>query len=134
MQPNSSSARLTMARPWAGMLDVAEHQHRFLPGLRNPISRLSRTLVLVEIGDQDVRALAGEGDGDGPADTAVAAGDYGALAPGLPRADIARLAMVRPRYHRGGLARHRLALFREWGSKPAVIAISCWRRRAGLRA
>jgi hypothetical protein len=52
--------------------------------------------VLVQVGDQHVGAFAREGEGDGAADAAVAAGDDGRLVLEAAVADIARLAVVGP--------------------------------------
>ena len=57
------------------------------------------SLVLVEVGDQHVGALAGEGDGHRAADAAVAAGDEGGLALELAAADVALFAEIGRRRH-----------------------------------
>jgi hypothetical protein len=50
-------------------------QHASAPGLLDDPRNLLRVLVFVEVGDEDVRALPGEGDRDGATDAAVTAGD-----------------------------------------------------------
>ena len=55
--------------------DVAGHPNRLPAGLLDHARRLLGVgLFFLEVGDHDVRALAGEGEGDGPTDTRVAAG------------------------------------------------------------
>jgi len=58
-----------------------------------------RVVVLAQVGDDDVGALAGEGDCHGPADPAVAAGDDRPLSGQPAGALVALLAVVRPRGH-----------------------------------
>jgi hypothetical protein len=48
--------------------------------LLDPARRVLGILMLAQIADEDVRALAGIGDGDRAADAAVAAGDHRLLA------------------------------------------------------
>ncbi len=60
--------------------DVAGSQHCLLPGLAYHPRRLLGIGVLVEVGDKDVGALPGEGEGHGAADAAVASGDESDLA------------------------------------------------------
>jgi hypothetical protein len=61
--------------------DVAGHPNRLPAGLLYHASRLPGVgLFFLEVGDQDVRALPGEGKGHGPPDPRVAAGDDGLLA------------------------------------------------------
>src|SRR5205085_466496 len=60
---------------------------------------LLRVLVLVEIGDEDVGALAGEGDGDRAADAGIGAGDDRRLAGQLAGPAVALLPVVGLRGH-----------------------------------
>ena len=92
------------------VLDVPGHQHRLAARLLHPARRLAGVLVLVEVGDQDVGTLAGEGDGDGAADPGVAAGDDGGTPAQPAAALVALLAMVGPGVHLAGQARHVLLL------------------------
>ena len=54
------------------------------PALLDEPRRLGGVVVLVEVGDEHVGALAREGQRDGAADAAVAAGDDGRVALELP--------------------------------------------------
>ncbi|GAB4107119.1 hypothetical protein GCM10028790_61380 [Micromonospora taraxaci] len=78
--------------PPAGLLDQANR----LPGVG--------VLLLVEIRDEDVRALPGEGDGDRPADPRVTAGDQRPLAVELAAAPVRLFPVVRLRVHLRGRA------------------------------
>jgi hypothetical protein len=69
------------------------------PGCNEP-QRLVRVLLLLgEVRDRDVGALAGERERHGPADAGVAAGDQGAPALKAAAAAVALLAVVRVRAH-----------------------------------
>src|SRR6185295_10152085 len=57
------------------ILDVARNQYRPAPGLFDPASRLLRILMLAEIRNQDVGALAGKGDSDCSPDPGISSGD-----------------------------------------------------------
>src|ERR1700744_1070925 len=59
---------------------VAGHQHRLTAGLLDPLGRLPRVFILVQVADQHVGAFAGECDRHRAADSAVGAGDDGLLA------------------------------------------------------
>ena len=85
-----------------GLADVAGDEDGLAAGLLDPGRRLLGVVVLVEVADQDVGTFAGVGDGDGPADAAVGAGDHGLLALEPSVADVALLAVVGLRVHRGG--------------------------------
>ena len=69
------------------------------PSLLDEPPGLLGVLVLVEVDDGDVGALLGEGDRDGAADAAVAAGDQGAPAFQAPRRVLAH--GLRQRVHVG---------------------------------
>ncbi len=106
-RPNSSTAFGMIVLAVRAVGEVAGHQHAPAAGLLDVARGVLRVLVLVQVGDQDVGALAGEGDRDGPADAAVAAGDDRGLAGQPPRAAVALLAVVglrgpSPRARRAG--------------------------------
>src|SRR5690606_28116457 len=96
------------------ILDVAGKQQRRAAGLLDPARGLSRVLLLIEIGNRNVGALAGEGDGDSAADTGVAAGDERCATLEPARAAIGPFAVVGNRVHQGSLSRHVLVLRVEW--------------------
>jgi hypothetical protein len=58
-----------------GSLNVTADQERFPAGLLDPSLGLRRIFVLAEIGDEGVSALPRVGDGDGPPDATVGAGE-----------------------------------------------------------
>ncbi len=58
-----------------GVLQVAGHQVGAAPGLFDQLARHVRLVVLVEVGDHHVGALARVGQRNGPPDAAVGAGD-----------------------------------------------------------
>ena len=75
-RPNSATARSTMLRQCGLVRDVAGNEHDPAAGLLDPARGLPRVVLLLgQVGDQDIGAFAGEGDGHGAADAAVAAGD-----------------------------------------------------------
>src|SRR5205085_964298 len=84
--------------------------------------------LLVQVGDEHVRALARERQGDGPADAAVAPGDEGRLALQLPAAAVRLLAVVRPRPHLRLEAGRLLLLRRVRRLRPALAGILGHRR------
>ena len=69
-----------------GVLDVTREQDGFAAGVLDQALGLLGVLMLAEIGDQDVGALARERDGHRAADAAFAAGDDRFLAGQAPRA------------------------------------------------
>jgi hypothetical protein len=80
---------------------VTGHQHHPSAGLLDQPGGVLGVLVLVQIGDEDVGALAGVGDGHGAPDAAVAAGDNGRLAFESAGAPVAVLSAVRSWGHLG---------------------------------
>ena len=115
---------------------VAGDGHALAPLGLDQLDDLARIGLLVrQVVDRDVGALAGEGDGRGPAHAGIAAGDQ-RLAAGQPaRAVIARLAMVGPRLHLAGETRPGLRLrlnggfgYLAAGSTigAAVVAAAAW--------
>ena len=69
--------------------------------------------MLVEVGNQNVSAFSGVGDGNGAADATIATGYYGLLAIEATASLVRCLAMIGCRIHRGSLAGHRLVLVRK---------------------
>ena len=67
-----------------GLGHVAGDQHRLAAGLLDELGGVLGVVVLVEVGDQHVGTLAGEGDRHRAADAAVAAGDHRALPSACP--------------------------------------------------
>jgi hypothetical protein len=84
---------------------VARHQDRLAAGFLDQALGFLRILVLVQVGDQDVRAFARERQGHGAADAAVGAGDQGRLAGQAAVADVAVFAVVGFRGEQGFAAR-----------------------------
>jgi hypothetical protein len=88
-----------------GVAQIASNEHGPAAFLLDQRLDLVGVVVLIEIGDQDVGALARVSDRHGPADAAVASDDHRFLARQLARPIVAGLAMIRTRVH-GGRARH----------------------------
>jgi len=82
--------------------------HRFATGLFDPARGLLRVVMLVEIADQHIGALAREGDGDGAANAGIGAGDQRGAALELPGAFVGVLAVIGTRLHLARLARRLL--------------------------
>ena len=59
-----------------GRAKVALHQDGFASLLLDEVCDFLSVVGLIEIGDQDIRPLASEGDGDGASNSAVAAGSF----------------------------------------------------------
>jgi hypothetical protein len=53
------------------LLNIARNHERSTPRVANDLGRLPSVFVLVEVRDNDIRPFAGEGDRDGPPDTAI---------------------------------------------------------------
>jgi hypothetical protein len=93
--------------------DVAGKQHGRASGFLHEALRLFCVVVLIEIGDDDVRAFARESDGDRAPDAAVRSGDDGLFAGQFAAPAIGILAVIGLRPHRLGMPRHRLTLTRK---------------------
>jgi len=93
--------------------DVPGQQQALAPGLFDPACGFLRVFVFIEVGNRDVRAFTGEGDGDGATDTTVGTGDQCDLALQAPRAFIALFASIGVRVHLLLAAGDRLGLFPE---------------------
>ena len=78
---------------------VAGQQDGLAPGLGDQAGGLAGILVLVQVGDGNIGAFTGEGDGHGAADTAVGAGNQRRLALEATRAAIGVGAAVGQRIH-----------------------------------
>ena len=123
--------------------DVAGNQHDAAAGLLDPARGLARVVLLLgQVGDHDVGALAGEGDGYRAADAGIAAGDDRGAALELAAAFVRLLAMVGLGRHLGRVAgRLLLLLGLGWGRAGVLgilghggaaareIAVACERRR-----
>jgi hypothetical protein len=112
-----------------GVADVARYQDRLAAGIFDQPLGFGGVIVLAQIADQHVRALACEGERDRPADPAVAAG-HDRLAVVQPTiADIAVLAVVGTEVHLLGRAGDRLLLLgkrRLWSEGHArVLVLEC---------
>ena len=93
---------------------VARQQGDAAPGLPHPVRRLLGVrLLLREVPDRDVGALAGERDGDGAPDPRVPAGDEGSPSDEPARPDVGLLAVVGDGLHRAGGTGGLLLLRRE---------------------
>src|SRR5262249_9621846 len=79
---------------------------------------------LVEVRDEHVGAFAREGQGDGPADAAVATGDEGGPAGEPAAAAVGLLAVVGPRPHGLFRAGRLLLLFAERRLRPALPGVA----------
>lgn len=75
----------TISRPVRGLLNVARHKDDLSARLLDQLSRFLRVLVFAQVGNQQVRALPRVGQCNRPANTAVSAGNDGALAGKTPR-------------------------------------------------
>jgi hypothetical protein len=80
-----------------GIAQITGHQNRLAARLLHPARRVAGVvLLLVQVREEHIGALAGVGDRDGLADTAVTTGDQGLL-PGQPtRSAVAVLTVVGP--------------------------------------
>src|SRR5437868_6353343 len=107
------------------VLDVAGKQDGLSAGFRHQPFGLSGVVVLVEIGDQNVSALSGVGDGNRPADPAIATGDDGLLALEATASLVGRFAMIGRWLHRSSLAGHRLVLVRKRGAGVVRHGLAC---------
>jgi hypothetical protein len=73
---------------------VTAYHNTFATGVLNETGHLHGVLVLVEIGDQHVGALAGISDGHGTTDTAVTSRDHRTLTRQPTRAAVSRVARL----------------------------------------
>jgi hypothetical protein len=92
------------------MTYIAWNQYDLTPFAFDQRLYLGSVLILVQIGDDDICSFARVGDRDGTADAAIATGDDRLLAGETPRAFLALLAVVGPRFHRARRAGHQLLL------------------------
>src|ERR1044072_1518740 len=81
------------------LLDVARDQQAFAAGLLDPARRLLGIIMLAEISDHQIGAVAGEGYGGRATDAAVAARDDRPLPGQAARAAVRGLAMVGHWFH-----------------------------------
>jgi len=89
-----------------GGLNIARHEHRLAAGSFDKTRGVMSVLMLVEIGDQHIRAFPRKGDCHCPSNAAVTAGDNGLFA-GQPVGPlIGGLAVIRDRPHVSGRAGH----------------------------
>src|SRR5258708_6057452 len=95
--------------------DVAWRQHASLAGFFDEPLGLLGVVVFIQIGDQKVCPLSGEGEGDSAADARIAAGQQHLLVAQTTAAPVAVLAVVWSWIHQGGLAGNRLLLSRKRG-------------------
>jgi hypothetical protein len=94
--------------------DVDGQRHCLAARTANVLHHLARIGLLVrQIGDRDVRALARERDRGGAADPGVAAGNQRLAAVEPAAAAVAALTVIGPRRHAPGEARPRLVLLRK---------------------
>ncbi len=97
----------------SGVFDVAREQDGFAAGILDQALGLLGVLMLAEIGDQHVCALARKRDGHRAADAAIASGDDCLFARQPSRALVGLLAVIGDGIHLPGEARHRLLLLGE---------------------
>jgi hypothetical protein len=88
--------------------DVAAHDHGPPPGVLDEPARLLGVLVLGEVGDEHVGALAGEGEGHGAADPRIRPGHERDPVGQAAEAAVGLLPVVGGRPHLGLGARRRL--------------------------
>ncbi len=81
------------------LADIAGQRQTAPPGLLDQPFRLGRIGMLLQVGDDQIRPFAGEGDGHRAADAAVAAGEDRDLIGQLAAAAIALFAGLRLRLH-----------------------------------
>ena len=98
-----------------GISDVAGRQHALPAGFLDEPFGLAGVVVFIEIGDQKVCPLAGEGEGDSAANARIAAGQEHLLVAQTTAAPVAVLAVVWSWIHQGSLAGNRLLLSRKRG-------------------
>src|SRR5690606_27491412 len=110
--------------------EVAVERERAATGLADPAHGLARVVVLVVVGDRHVGPLAGERDGDGATDAAVAAGDQGSATLELARTPVALFTVIRRRPQLGLRARPLLLL----PSRPAARPLLRQRVHAHVQA
>ena len=101
--------------------DIAGDEHRFSPRLFDQSLRLLGVLMLIQVGDDDVRAFTGIGDRNRAADAAVAAGDDGFLARQFVAAAVRVFTVIGPRFHRVCSAGHRLMLSRKRRTRALML-------------
>ena len=98
-----------------GILHITRHPHRLATGGLDQPAGLVGIHVLVIIAHQDIRPFAGIGQGHGPSDAAIGAGDDRLATGKAPRPFVMRLAVIRARVHVGIPARWRQGpLILEW--------------------
>jgi hypothetical protein len=92
--------------------NVPRHQDRAATGLFNLVLGLLRVVMLLKIGDQDVRTLTRERDRHGATDSRVRTGNDRRFARQSAMPVVAVLTVIRFGRHVSRLAGRRLALFR----------------------
>lgn len=102
--------------------DVPWKDHGFASRVLDPARGLIGVLLLAQIGNHDIGALAGEGDGDCPADTRIRARDQRHFPSEAPCPGVTLLAVVRNRLHLIRQTRRRLLLLR-LGRKGPVVSV-----------
>lgn len=104
--------------------DVTEDGHRLASGLlHQPNGRPSFVLLLGKVGQQDVRALAREGQRHRAADPGITPGDHSLPAVEQAGAAVGLLAVVGQRVHRTGPAGMCLVLLGEVGAGMELIRV-----------
>jgi hypothetical protein len=92
---------------------IARDQDRLAARFLDQCAHFRGIVVFVEVGDQYIGSLPGEGDGDRAADTAVGAGDHRRLTGELAASAIGLLATVGDGCHHRLDSGYLLLLFRE---------------------
>lgn len=77
------------------IIEMTGEQHGSTTRCLDPSGGIASLVMLIEVGDEDVRALARKRDRDGLADPAVGAGYHRLLAREAARTDIAGFSVVR---------------------------------------
>jgi hypothetical protein len=107
----------------AGIRDIAGNDNTFSAGAFDELSCLHGILVFVEVGDQYVRALTREGEGDRAANTGVGPGYQYCLVMKPAGAAITVLPVVWPGVHRIAGTRHRPLLGLKWRPGELIVHI-----------
>src|SRR5947209_9880161 len=102
------------------VLHIARDEHSFPAGVLYQFLSLLGIIVLIQIGNEQVRALARICNGDRAADSAVRAGDDSLLASQATRAPVGLFAMIGHRLHCVSFTGHWLFLLGKGGLRRLV--------------
>ncbi len=103
--------------------DISRHEQGLAARLLHPVGGLLRVFIFAEIGDDDIRALASECDGDRPAYPGVAAGDDRRASFEAATAAVAVFAVIGRRIEARRVPGGRLLLLRERRARPCAAGV-----------